>query len=101
MDDVEAYSVDPYELEFMSSDFCNIVISQHRIKFVSFMHQDFLENLQRQDVSDKIKSRCKVLLDNLGKEAVPLPNVIPEYLDSWMNNKTYIPVERDFSVFER
>ncbi|RFQ20023.1 hypothetical protein D0N87_24785, partial [Pseudomonas sp. ATCC 13867] len=42
MDNPTAYSSDPYDLEYMSPEFCDLVISQHRRKFVLGNHSGFL-----------------------------------------------------------
>jgi hypothetical protein len=102
LDDPEAYHTDPFDLDFMSPEYCDLTIIQHKRKFVQFLHQQFLSAIQDNGPSEKIKRLCKVLLKNMNKEGVPLPQSIPDYIDSWMRDSSYVrPEKLDLSIFER
>jgi len=102
IDDREAYVTDPFDLDFMSVEYCELVIVQHKRKFVQYMHQQLLATIQDDDNSEKIKRLCKVLLKNISKESVPLPQFIPDYINSWMTDKSYAwPEKLDLSIFGR
>ena len=102
IDNPTAYSSDPYDLEFMSPEFCNLVISQHRRKFVMSNHEGFLNEVIKQTSSAKISKICNYLLNGLSKEGVPMPQYIPDHIESWMKNDAYAKKDKiDLSIFER
>jgi hypothetical protein len=106
MDDVISYRTDRWDLEYMSSEFCEVVIQQHKRDFVVIMHQRFLENMEKLagvNGMEKTAKTCAVLLKSIDKEAVPHPSRIPDYIDSWMKDPKYYREadDIDFSIFER
>lgn len=102
IDNPAAYSSDPYDLEFMSPEFCDLVISQHRRKFVISNHEGFLNEVIKLASSAKISKICNYLLKGLSKEGVPMPQYIPDYIESWMTNDAYAKKDNiDFAIFER
>ena len=102
IDNPTAYSSDPYDLEFMSPEFCDLVISQHRRKFVMSNHEGFLKEVIKNTTSAKISKICNYLLNGMSKEGVPMPQYIPDHIDSWMKNDAYARKgEIDLSIFER
>lgn len=102
MDNPTAYSSDPYDLEFMSPEFCDLVIIQHRRKFVISNHEGFLNEIIKNTTSAKISKICNYLLSGIRKEGVPMPQYIPDHIESWMKNDAFVRKgEVDLSVFER
>ncbi|MDF4205727.1 hypothetical protein P2W50_03795 [Pseudomonas protegens] len=102
MDDPESYWADPFDLDFMSTEYCDLVITQHKRKFVLVAHQEFLNSIQGNGSSEKITRLCKVLLNSMSKERVPFPQLIPEYIESWMRSDVYVRSEKlDLSIFEK
>ncbi|ELP97369.1 hypothetical protein [Pseudomonas syringae] len=102
LDDVISYGSDPYELEWMSPEFCDLVIIQHKRKFVQIIHEHFLKSINENYESKKIQRLCKILLKSTNKEAVPLPQYIPDYIQSWMQDDAYAKTkELDLSIFKR
>lgn len=106
LDDPDSYKANPFEYEFMSSEFCELTIQQHKRKYVIAMHQHFLKNtsiILKSKESKKLSSLCEILQNSIGKEGVPLPQQIPDYIESWMQNVEYQKTKKDFdlSIFER
>ncbi|WP_426237353.1 hypothetical protein [Pseudomonas sp. TWP3-2] len=104
MEDPVAYNADRFDYEFMSPKFCETTIQQHKRQFILIMHDLFLQKtLEFSSASKmpKLEMLCKKLLEGLSKESVPLPNYIPDYLDSWMKNEKYRRKEDiDLSTFK-
>lgn len=102
MDNPEDYASDPYDLEFMSPEFCDLVISQHRRKYVISNHGGFLNDMIKHGRSERISKICSFLLKGLNKEGVPMPQYIPDYIESWMANEMYAKKDEfDFTIFEK
>ncbi|MDH1932989.1 hypothetical protein [Pseudomonas sp. GD03696] len=102
MDNPTAYSSDPYDLEFMSPEFCDLIIIQHRRKFVISNHEGFLNEIIKNTTSAKISKICNYLLSGISKEGVPMPQYIPDHIESWMKNDAFVRKgEVDLSIFER
>ena len=106
MEDIEAYSTDRFDLEFMSPEFCEMTIQQHKRMYIIIMHQGFLKKVAERALEYgmvKASALCNALLKSIDKEAVPQPSCIPDYISSWMSNDKYSSETEnfDFSIFER
>jgi hypothetical protein len=92
LEDVESYQTDPFDLEFMSTEYCDVVIQKHKRDFIVIMHRRCLDNVEKLCAiagMTKLEKLCNRLSTNISKEGVPLPNKIPDYIPSWMTDKSY------------
>ncbi|WP_339461293.1 hypothetical protein [Pseudomonas sp. EA_105y_Pfl2_R69] len=92
LEDVESYHTDPFDLEFMSPDYCDVVIQKHKRDFIVIMHQRCLESIEKLCAImglTKLGKLCNKLSHSINKEGVPLPNAIPDYIPSWMTDSSY------------
>jgi hypothetical protein len=106
LEDPIAYRTDRFEYEYMSPEFCEITIQQHKRQLIMIMHDRILQKILTFSNTfgiPKIATLCERLLKGLNKESVPLPHYIPEYIDSWMNDEKFERTTEkvDLSVFDR
>ena len=100
LENVKSYRTDPFDLEFMSSDYCETVIQKHKRDFIVIMHQRCLDDVGKACATAgliKLERLCNRLSSNITKEGVPLPNTIPEYIPSWMTDNSFV---RDNNKFD-
>lgn len=106
LEDPIAYRTDRFEYEYMSPEFCELTIQQHKRQLIMIMHDRFLQKVlafSNTSGITKIAILCERLLKELNKESVPLPHYIPDYMDSWMKDKKFETEtqEVDLSIFDR
>ncbi|MGF6126891.1 hypothetical protein QF019_002100 [Pseudomonas frederiksbergensis] len=106
LEDPVAYKANRFDYDFMSPEFCETTIQQHKRQLIVIMHELFLQKslaFSKTNNINKIAILCERLLKELNKEGVPLPLYIPEYIDSWMKDKEFerTSEQLDLSVFDR
>lgn len=87
MEDHVAYKTEPDYSKVGEDSHFELIKQKHKHALVLAMHQGMIEKVKT--FADRVgyarlSAACLKALNRFGTERVPLPNYIPDYIDSWM-----------------
>lgn len=92
MEDPIAYKANPFDYEFGSQEYFEIVKQQHKRNYILVMHEQGFQTLMQfahKVGYTKLEIKLKLILSMLPKERVPMPKHIPDSVPSWRQNPKY------------